>query len=89
MLTTGRERFGEKCEYVKGLVRKAKATYYTDKLDGCSGDQRNLFEIVQKFRGCSKNAGLPQFTNTENLAQTFNTSFTIRIAKIRSASSSL
>ena len=60
-MVTDRERCREKCEYVKELVRKVTTTYHTDKIEKCSGDQKKLFQIVDKLLRRSKDAGLPQF----------------------------
>ena len=57
-MATDRERYREKCEYERELVGKAKATYYIDNIEECSGEQNKLFQIVDKLLGCSKDACL-------------------------------
>jgi len=66
------------------LVKKAKATYFVDKIQECSGDQKKLFQIVDKLLGRGKDNALPQYTDAQTLAQTFNNYFVSKITNIRS-----
>ena len=48
------EKYRRSCEKVKGLICKAKAKYYQDKVEQCEGDQQKLFEIVDSLLGRGK-----------------------------------
>ena len=61
--TVRRSEYRESCERVKHLIRKAKEEYFIKKIDECQGDQKKLFQIVDKLLGRNKSTSLPHFTD--------------------------
>ena len=49
------------------------------------GDQKKLFQIVDKLLGRGKQTVLPEFTNAKDMAQMFNEFFISKIATIRTS----
>ena len=88
-LTVHRQQYKQHCEEVKELVKKAKADFYVNKINECSGDQKQLFKIVDKLLGREKDHSLPRFIDAKLMAQTFNEFFVTKIANIRISLSAL
>ncbi len=87
--TVHHQKFRECCEKVKDMVKKAKAEYYVNKIEECSGDQQKLFNIVDKLLGRGKDDALPQFNDARTIAQTFSNFFVTKISTIRTSLSAL
>ena len=68
---------------VKHLIRKAKEEYFIKKINECQGDQKKLFQIVDKLLGCNKSTSLPHFTDSKIMARIFNEFFFTKISDIR------
>ena len=88
-LTVFREKHKESCEHVKDLIRKAKADYFINKINECSGDQKKLFQIVDKLLGREKQSFLPDFKDAKTMARTFNDFFVTKITNIRTTLTTL
>ena len=43
-----RQEFKNSCELVKNMISRAKADYYVKIISDCYGDQKKLFQIVDK-----------------------------------------
>ena len=54
--TVRRSEYRESCERVKHLIRKAKEEYFIKRIDECQGDQKKLFQIVDKLLGRNKSS---------------------------------
>ena len=81
--TVRRSEYRESCERVKHLIRKAKEEYFIKKIDECQGDQKKLFQIVDKLLGRNKSTSLPHFTDSKIMARIFNEFFVTKISDIR------
>ena len=88
-LTVYRQQHKDSCERVKDMIRKAKAEYFVNKIDECSGDQKKLFQIVDKLLGRDKKNNLPHFDDAKTMAQEFNDFFVTKIATIRTSLATL
>ena len=62
------------------MISRAKADYYVNIINDCSGDQKKLFQIVDKLLGCEKKIVLPDYSDAKSMAQIFNEFFVINIA---------
>ena len=82
-LTVHRQIYKESCEAVRKSIQEAKSTYYIKQINDCNGDQRKLFQIVDKLLGRAKTSILPHYTTASILAETFNNFFITKISKIR------
>jgi hypothetical protein len=76
-------KYKESCENVKKLIQKAKSDYFITQIDDCGGNQKKLFQIVDKLLGRNRSTPLPQFNDARTLAQTFNDFFVSKISTIR------
>ncbi|XP_071959927.1 uncharacterized protein [Antedon mediterranea] len=60
---------------VNGLIEKAKMRYYSSLVSDCTGDQKKLFNIVNKLLHHSKSSVLPSSVSDEALAERFSVFF--------------
>ncbi len=88
-LTAHRQQYKDHCEKVKDLIKKAKADFFSKQIDECSGDQKKLFQIVDKLLGRDKKDILPHFIDASAIPETFKNFFVTKIANIRSLLSDL
>jgi len=88
-LTVHRLEYRAKCEAVKSIIKRDKSDYFIKKIDDCNGDQKKLFQIVDKLLGRGRQSALPHFIHPKDLAQTFNRFFIAKITKIRETLSDL
>ena len=79
-----RSKYKESCEQVRDLIKKAKEEYFVNRINECQGDQKKLFEIVDKLLGRNKISSLPHFKDAQIMARIFNEFFVIKISDIRS-----
>ncbi|XP_071944670.1 uncharacterized protein [Antedon mediterranea] len=68
---------------VNGLIEKAKTRYYSSLVSDCTGDQKKLFNIVNKLLHHSKSSVLPSSVSDEALAERFSVFFVNKIKSIR------
>ena len=74
-----RQEFKESCELVKNMISRAKADYYVNIINDCCGDQKKLFQIVDKLLGREKKIVLPDYSDAKSMAQIFNEFFVTKL----------
>ena len=74
---------------MKQLIKKAKGEFFVKKIEECNGDQKKLYQIVDKLLGRNKQTILPQFSDPKLMALTFNEFFVAKITNIRTSLSDL
>ena len=82
-LTVHRQAYEEERDHVKNLIETEKSQYYNSKVEECEGDQKKLFNVVDKLLHKSKSTALPQHDNLETLANKFSDFFQDKIETIR------
>jgi len=82
-LAVDRQIYVEKRRALNKLVDKAKREYYAQKIDECSGDQKQLFKLVDTLLHKSKDTPLPMHESPEELANRLADFFVEKISKIR------
>ena len=65
------------------MISRAKADYYVNIINDCCGDQKKLFQIVDKLLGREKKIVLPDYSDAKSMEQIFNEFFVTKIANIR------
>ena len=68
---------------MKNMISRAKADYYVNIINNCCGDQKKLFQIVDKLLDREKKIMLPDYSDAKPMAQIFNEFFVTKIANIR------
>ena len=53
-LTVHRQQYRFSCEHVKTLIQKSKSDYYVKQIEECEGDQKKLFQVIDKVLGRRK-----------------------------------
>ena len=66
------------------LLRQARVTYYSDKVESCGRDHKSLFKITKNILGGSNEVILPSNASSKKLAQDFSDFFINKIECIRS-----
>ena len=82
--TDNRVMYRKSCDQVKNLIKKAKEEYFVKRIEECQGDQKKLFQIVDKLLGRNKTSPLPHFTDKQIMARIFNEFFVNKISDIQS-----
>ena len=82
-LIVHRDIYRQNCMHVKELIQKSKIKHFQTKIEECEGDQRKLFQIVDKLLGRGKTTSLPTASSSLALAESFNSFFISKIATIR------
>ena len=84
-LTVHLELYLEQCKTVKKLLQEAKTNYYQVTIDQCAGDQKKLFQVVNKLLQHKNITPLPSCSNFSVLAERFAEYFSSKIARIRAS----
>ena len=82
-LTVHRQAYEEERNKVQNIIEEEKAQYYNSKVTECGGDQKKLFNVVNKLLNKGKSSSLPQHDNLETLANNFSDFFQNKIETIR------
>ena len=82
-LSIDHQLYREQCSKVNKLLKTAKTTYYSDKIETAGRDQKSLFKITKHLLGVSKDVVLPTCTSSKELAQDFSDFFIGKIEGIR------
>ena len=82
-LTVHRLEYKRQCRNVQSLIKISKSSYYSEKINQCEGDQKKLFKIVDSLLGRGKSTKLPTSSSSFELAEKFNSFFSVKIYKIR------
>ena len=64
------------------MIKNAKEAFFVRKINECHGDQKKLFQIVDKLLGRNKTTSLPYFTNPQIMSTLFNEFFVTKISNI-------
>jgi hypothetical protein len=75
--------YREQCTEYNNLLQKTKASYFSAKIQSCGRDNKAVFSMTNKLLGRSSDNTLPEHVSQKALAETFNTFFVTKIAKIR------
>ncbi len=65
------------------LLYRVKADYFCSIIDGCAGDQKKLYKIVDSWLGRSKERSLPTHQFPTDLANTFSSFFCVKVDAIK------
>ena len=65
------------------MILTSKQTYYNDKVDSASGDQRSLFKIIDNMFHKTPEPQLPSHDSLDTLVNQFADFFVSKINKIR------
>jgi hypothetical protein len=82
-LTVHREIYKDSRNQVTSLIKKAKISYFTDKIEDCGTDQKKLFNVVDEILGRKKEQVLPPHTALKDVLDRFSTFFHAKIVTIR------
>jgi hypothetical protein len=82
-LTIHREMYLEQAHVVTEMIKAAKTSYFTDKVNECGRDQKALFRIIGELQGKKKCALLPDFPTAMDAAEKFSEFFQNKISTIR------
>ena len=82
-LTVHREIYKEARNNVTQLIKEAKTTYYTERIDECGDDQKALFGVLDEVLGRKKVQMLPPEIPPDEIPEKFSAFFHIKIANIR------
>lgn len=77
------ELFRQQCRTVSKLVCSTKQSYYSEQINQCGRDQKQLHKITKKLLGETGEAILPSHTTSTDLAEQFSQFFVSKITKIR------
>lgn len=76
------ELFKSQCTVVKQMIVQARQEYLSDRVAGCAGDQRKLFNVIHSLE--AKNApALEDMGDTPDIAETYSDYFITKIDNIR------
>ena len=87
-LTIHHEIYRNQCALTNKLLKQARLSYYSDKVESCGRDQKSLFKVTKHLLGDSNETRLPSSQSPKALAQTFSDFFISKIETIRSDISS-
>jgi hypothetical protein len=71
-LTVHREMYLEQAHVVNEMIKRAKTSYFTDKVNECGRDQKALLKIIGELQGKKKCALLPDFPTAMDAAEEFS-----------------
>ena len=75
--------YKEQSQVVNDMIFTSKQTYYNDKVDSASGDQRSLFKIIDNMFHKTPEPQLPSHDSLDTLVNQFADFFVSKINKIR------
>ncbi|XP_038049729.1 uncharacterized protein LOC119723237 [Patiria miniata] len=78
-----REMFQSQRDLVKSKYRYYQTNYYSEKIQGCDGDQRALFQVINHLLHKKTSPILPSFSSPYEMATHFSDFFDSKISKIR------
>ena len=82
-LTIHRELYATARNKVSTLIRQAKTTFYTDRVEECKDDQKALFSVVDEILGRKKQQSLPPHDSLKDVLDRFSVFFHTKISNIR------
>jgi hypothetical protein len=66
------------------LIKKSKQQYHQESIANCAGDQKKLYEIVDKLMCKAKTNPLPEYKNLPDILDKFGNFFDNKIKNLRS-----
>lgn len=75
--------FKEQCDRYDRLMKVARQSFYNDKIESCTGDQKTLFSVLDKLLHRVSGSQLPAHDSSSELANRFAHFFTDKIDSIR------
>ena len=82
-LTIDHEIYRNQCCITNKLLKNAKVSYYTEKVESCGRDQKTLTKVTRHLMGESSEVVLPSGKSSKVLAQEFSDFFVSKIETIR------
>jgi hypothetical protein len=82
-LTVHRQIYKEARNKVTSLIKSAKISFFTDRVEGCGKDQKALFSVVNEILGRKKERKLPPHSSLKDILNSFSSFFHTKISSIR------
>ena len=81
-LEVHRQEYRNQCDIVKNMINQAKIDHYSSLVEERSGNQKKLFNIVEKLLHKPKTLVLPSTHSDQDLANAFSNFFVTKIENI-------
>ena len=75
--------YKQQCQQVNSMLLESKSVYYNSKINETSGNQKELFTILNKVLTVNKEPQLPSHTSLAELTDKFSDFFISKILDIR------
>ena len=78
-----RQEYRNQCDIAKNMINQAKIAHYSSLVEESAGNQKNLFNIVEKLLHKPQTTVLPSTHSDQDLANAFSNFFVANIENIR------